>query len=270
MVLVAGFVVGCGSASGLTPGHDAGAGGEGTDAAAGAGGAATGAGGAGGAAAAKPTCGGDLVGLWATSQKNLAPVAPGPSVNACLNLQLTSDGNGFGASTWNPRFGPERDISIVFMTSGAFDIDDLRRGPVVLHYAASCLSSPVGTPTCDELGPAIEVWGHDTGEFQHAACAAASSGGCDCTLDLSVVQGASGTWSSSGAEVTFVDAFSNQVTTSSYCVDGAGLRLDPAFEAVLPGGSGFTLQPVDCTDGKQGPFEDGVDCGWACRNAACP
>jgi hypothetical protein len=173
------------------------------------------------------------------------------------------------ASTWNPRFGTRRDVSIVFKTEGAFDILDLRKGQVVLHYAASCLASPAGTPTCDELAAALEEDGTGNGEFQLTGCAAASSGGCDCTLELSVAQGAAGTWSSSGAAVTFVNGFSNQMTTSSYCVDDAGLRFATDFEAVLPGGSAMAFSPVDCTDGKQGPAEDGVDCGWVCT-ISCP
>jgi hypothetical protein len=215
-----------------------------------------------------PSCGGDLVGLWAISQKNLTPSTPGPSVNACLNLQLSRDGDTWTASTWNPRFGTERDISIVFKTDGTFDILDLRNGQVLLHYAASCLASPMGTPTCDELAAALEEDGTGNGEFQVTGCAA-SSGGCDCTLQLSVVQGASGTWTSGGIDVTFVNNFSNGAATSSYCVDATGLRFATDFEAELPGGSGFVFQPIDCADDQKGPVEDGVDCGWVCLRP-CP
>jgi hypothetical protein len=212
----------------------------------------------------RPTCGGDLVGTWAVAQKNLPPAVPGPSVDVCLNLQLGRDGDTFTASTWIPNSGPERDVAIHFMPSGAFDVEDLRRGPTVVHYGASCLASSVGTPTCDQLAAAIGVWGLDTGEFQHATCAAASSGGCDCTLELSVVVGASGSWSNGEGAVTFFNGISAVQTTTAYCVDTTGLRFDRDVEAVLPGGSGFTFQPVDCADNKQGPLEDGVDCGWAC------
>lgn len=264
--MAASFVAGCGSAS-LAP-RDGGAGqGGGAAGANGAAGAAAGASGA--AQAPKPTCGGDLVGLWATSQKNLPPPDAGPSGNACFNLMLTRDGDTFSASTSNPRFGPERDITIAFMPSGAFSVEDMRRGPVTVHYAAACLASPMGTPTCDELAPAIEISGHNTGEFQSATCAASPSGGCDCTLDLSVVTGPSGTWSVSGAGVTFVNAFSSDTTTSSYCADASGLRFDPAIEALVPGGSSLVFQRVDCADGRQGPVEEGVDCGWVCR-IGCP
>jgi hypothetical protein len=261
ITLTACLVIGCGSRA-LAPKDEAGAAGAGggaaalADAAAGAGDA--------GADSPKPSCGGDLVGTWAVAQDNLPPPTPGPSVNACLDLQL-----GAGGVTWIPPYGPVREIAIHFMKSGAFDVDDLRRGPAMVHYGASCLASPAGTVTCDELATELGVYGLDTGEYQRATCTSASSGGCDCTLELSIVLGASGTWSSSGGVATFVNGSSNQATTSAYCVDGAGLRFDPAVETVLPGGSGFAFQPVDCADGKQGLFEEGVDCGWACANL-CP
>jgi len=47
------------------------------------------------------------------------------------------------------------------------------------------------------------------------------------------------------------------------------LRFDPAIEALVPGGSSLVFQRVDCADGRQGPVEEGVDCGWVCR-IGCP
>jgi hypothetical protein len=221
---------------------------------------------AGSAADAFAACGGDLLGGWMAHEENVPPNAPGPTIDQCLNLQLAMTGSDtFGAYTWFPMRGPTRDLGILFKGT-SFLIDDLSSGPVTVHYAASCLASASGTPTCDQLAGAIVGHGQATGEFSQATCAAGTPDGCDCTILLDALGGESGSWSSDGGDVTLTAAFDQRTATVPYCVDGDELRFGAAIEPLATGASSLVFTRVDCTDGKKSLLETGVDCGGACPN----
>jgi hypothetical protein len=262
IVLVAGFAVSCGSKAPLAGSAAADAGPDaGPDALADS--VVDVAGEASGADDSGPGCGGDLLGAWVTTEDGIAPNAPSASVNACHNLSLDRNADGtYAASTWYPR-GPSRDLGIWFRDT-QFVTVEIRRGPVPIHYAASCLASNAGTPTCAELADAIKGYGLATGDFQGATCAAAQPDGCDCTIALFSVGGESGTWSGGAGTATLMGSITQTQGTTSYCIAAGALRFGAGIDAIMSGASKLTFLPVDCADGKRGLFEASVDCGMAC------
>jgi hypothetical protein len=101
----------------------------------------------------------------------------------------------------------------------------------------------------------------------------AGQNGCLCGFDVVDIETSSGSVILTGNEMLHLpgDDFPEYV---DYCTQGNSLELTGANGAYLFDRVGLrTLDlmqvVVDCTDGKQGPGEDGVDCGPACP-MLCP
>jgi len=108
--------------------------------------------------------------------------------------------------------------------------------------------------------------------------------GCVCRYDVSIVSGGSGLIgpdSSNSLVHTVTKVFPENTqgadfpSYATYCAKGTSLELtgkDGGYLFNEPGLRTLNLVPVtiDCTDGAQGPGEDGVDCGLACPMACTP
>lgn len=252
-------------------------GGGGDDGAAGTGTAGTGAAGTGtagtgtaGTGAPAPTCGGDLVGSWVGSDAHAHPATPPAPADPCYQLAVYPQPDGtFGASTrW---FAPERRDAFLKFNAATFSWAITDRGPVTIAYAASCLTKTTPRPTCAQLGEGLLISGIGEGSVRAVDCTDAA-GGCKCTFSIIETSGPAGTWTAASGVVTLTSNAGTQwekKVQAPYCVDGATLRFGAAIDAFAIGLSRITFEPLACDDGKQGPVEDGVDCGFYCPNQ-CP
>jgi hypothetical protein len=105
--------------------------------------------------------------------------------------------------------------------------------------------------------------------------------GCVCRFDVAIVSGGSGQYSPTSSN-TLIHGLTSSFpfkmpaadfpAYATFCNKGSSLELtgkDGAYLFNQPGLRTLELVPVtiDCTDGAQGPGEDGVDCGLACPTA---
>ena len=147
---------------------------------------------------------------------------------------------------------------------------ELRKGTVVQDYADACLSDGVGKATCAELSELLTNEGQGQGTVLDVACTAGARGGCSCSFAVSEVAGPVGRWSVDPQDATkLVFEQSTGIGTDQsfkvpYCVDGAGLRFGAELAQVWTVVPAFSFAKVDCSDGIQGPGEDGPDCGLGC------
>jgi hypothetical protein len=132
--------------------------------------------------------------------------------------------------------------------------------------------------TCQELTDPLNELGLNEGSWSHTQCTVATDGGCDCAMDYWGVGGPSGTWEMVDERLVLTTQRYNpdlgmQETIISdpidYCVMGDTVRFGAALNTVWPDAAGVLLTRIDCTDGVQGPGEDGIDCGYFCPNE-CP
>jgi hypothetical protein len=221
-------------------------------------------------------CGGPLVGNWVAVEHHVT-TPPNPNVNACWNLMGAFAGGMYSASTRYPV--PEQRTSYVtFTPDGSYRRAQVRSGPVTLTYAAECLVTDQGTPTCAELQAALGVYGIGQGSYYDTVCADQASGGCSCSVRVSEVGGTAGTWQAASATaVTLTNPMGDPeptMVTVPYCVNASGLRfgdgIDSGSPAFWPHTSDVTFGPRDCNGSVQElTAKYGADCAFVCDTALC-
>lgn len=221
--------------------------------------------------AAEPECGGDPVGTW---QATNAAVPPRPvmNVDACWNLMLSRGADGTLAASSRYKVPGTRDGMLRFNDDRTFSLGITARGDVVMGYSASCLEAVSPKPTCAELAPALAVYGVGEGSVRSVVCSASSGAGCDCTFAVAEAGGYSGTWLTSGSELSLtpeLGQMSEPSIVGSYCAKDGVLQLSSDFDARFYGISRMKFEAISCNDGKQSRFEDGIDCGGSC-GLPCP
>jgi len=230
-------------------------------------------------------CGGDVTATWAASQPGASNGRPS-NVDACFNVSLTRNPDGSLGSKKGiainaaaaPLFAiltfkPPAMADPPAMAEAFYTLLELRKGTVVQDYADACLSDGVGKATCAELSDLLTSEGLGQGSALNVACAAGASGGCSCSFAVSEVAGPVGLWSvdpQDATELVFkqptgIDTY--QSFKVPYCVDSAGLHFGVELAQVWTFVPAFSFAKVDCTDGIQGPGEDGPDCGLGCTTA---
>jgi hypothetical protein len=108
--------------------------------------------------------------------------------------------------------------------------------------------------------------------IQHVTCDPTADGGCGCTFDLFSTVESTGPYSLQPGNILLQLSATAFPQRSTFCNRGDHLELTGADGAYLfstPGLRTLDLQKVDCADGKMGPGEKGIDCGFACPTA-CP
>lgn len=222
-------------------------------------------------------CGGELTGQWINVTQH-ATTPPNPNVDPCWNLMGGYSGGVYSASSRYP--APERRVSnIRFNQDGNYTFAHIRSGPVTVTYAADCLATDQGTPSCAELQAALLVSGIGEGSYHDIVCTDQTGGGCSCVVQVTEVGGIAGTWQTDAAAKTATVTkptpnLEPAQATVGYCVDATGLRFDSAIgngsPAFWPNMSGITLTPLDCTGGVQ-QLQDkyGPDCPLVCDTVLC-
>jgi hypothetical protein len=218
-------------------------------------------------------CGGNLVGGWASVDEH-APLPQGPDVNSCWNLMGSYAGTNYAASTRYPS-AERRETFLRFEADGVFISAQQLKGIVTLKYAPECLVTAQGTPTCAELQTALHTSGISEGAYFDTLCSDQAGGGCTCTVRVQEVGALVGNWSidSSGKAVTLTRNTGQpepEQLTVDYCSNASGLRFGAGIDTWLRDTEGDLFAPVDCTDGKQGLGEEGIDCGFLCPDCARP
>jgi hypothetical protein len=222
-------------------------------------------------------CGGELTGEWINVNQHVT-TPPNPNVDACWNLMGSYSGGIYSAYSRYPT--PERRVSwLSFQMSGSYTFAQIRSGPVTVTYAADCLVTDQGTPTCGELQAALLVSGTGEGSYHDTVCTDQAGGGCTCVVQVTEVGGPAGTWQTDAATKTATltkptPTLEPAQTTVGYCVDASGLRFDRAIDSASPpfwpDMSGITLTPRDCGGSVQ-QLKDryGPDCALVCDTVMC-
>jgi hypothetical protein len=143
-----------------------------------------------------------------------------------------------------------------------------------------CMKDPTALPAttgtvCDKLTDALNVLA--PANYSNIVCQAGPDDplGCVCRYNVAVRETSMGTVGidpNNPSDITHLPG-TQFPQDATYCVQGNQLELTGTDGQYLFDRLGLrTLDlvkvTVDCTDGKQGPGEDGVDCGAACLDAS--
>lgn len=242
---------------------------------------------AGGSASGAIHCGGDLVGAWTGEVPRRPKVTPQLEVNSCWDLMFFGESDGMLSissrlSSDSPDVKryvtPTFEMAEMAGDANPFTLMDEEKGPVVQHFAPECMMFEARQVMCEELTEPLGQLGLGEGSWRNTVCTAAADGGCDCAMDYWAVGGPVGTWKMVGERLVLsterynVDLGDYETVTTDpidYCVMEDTVRFDVAINEVWVNVSGAPLARVDCTDGSQGPGEQGVDCGYPCQ-LQCP
>jgi hypothetical protein len=209
-------------------------------------------------------CGGDLLGVWGNVNDHAVSAAPA-NINSCWNLNVSFSGGTYYATTRYPA-ADTRSTYLTFAANGHYTGAQTLTGVVTLEYAAECLVTPQGTPTCAQLQVALHASSVGEGSYFDTMCADQAGGGCTCTVRVQETGGGSGAWSTNVAAKTVTLTRDphlpepNQLTLG-YCVDAAGVTFGDGIDAWWRQTAGAFFTKIDCTDGKQSFGEEGIDCG---------
>jgi len=201
----------------------------------------------------------------------------------CQNLRFRPDGSIENLNTWFPRLPLQQhrspggglaswyDAALTY-EGNTYSFAALLYGRQRLELSARCLTSQGVSLTCEQLTTAIvTVWNSEPA-VQNLACGPDAAGsGCVCDYDMVLNTGPAGTWAASGDVLTHFDSANGPPFQANYSVQGNALNLSGYHRTALFGQTGvrtLRLAKVMCSDGLQGPGEDGVDCGPYCT--ACP
>ncbi len=240
----------------------------------------------GGSASGSVDCGGDLVATWSGE---VPPRPPGQStvpINSCWNLMFYESEGMLSLSSRLSSDSPDvkRSITVQFQVAAVagdadpFTLTQEEKGPVTQHFGPECMMFGDRQVMCAELTDPLEQLGLGEGSWRNVDCMDAADGGCDCAMDYWAVGGGTGTWQLEDdrllltREIYVADTNEFVTTTSTpidYCVADDKLRFGEAINDVWVAVANAPLTRVDCTDGVQGPREEGIDCGFVC-GIACP
>jgi hypothetical protein len=213
---------------------------------------------------APEACPGELPGEWGAEVE--VDATPPPNVDACWNLQGGFSGGQYVATARWPT--PKRLLFSLKLEPDRYSLAQVIVGRVTTDFAAECLATPDGTPTCEQLGAALLMSGQGQGSVRAVTCSAGAAGACSCELDVMMVGGNAGVMVDDRAArvvelATSFDGSTPPVKTR-YCATAEGLRFGPEVDALARQGSQALFQPVDCVDAVRGPGEEDVDCGIVC------
>lgn len=248
------------------------------------------------------TCGGNPVGSWAQPplgesgskycQENIhtPPVTeylqnqPTPTarnrvpeatnLDWCYNLVLTS--NEADALKKNLYWWENLPYSgglVTYTEDGRYSIDFGREGRVARHYSRTCLSQYGHDSDCGTFQRVLTKANEGAHEYNSFECTESEKGGCNCTFNIGEANAQTGVYSVSGNRITH---FSNtpvaHFSHATQCVNGDRMELSGSNNSFLWDRSGLRaieLVRVNCSDGRMGPGEQGIDCGLRCPTA-CP
>ncbi|HEX2870569.1 MAG TPA: hypothetical protein VHP33_04920 [Polyangiaceae bacterium] len=179
-------------------------------------------------------CGGDLVGIWAELDEHVTYPAP-INVNSCWNLMGSFSADGaYSASSRYPAPQQRRTI-LTFSADGVYYGAVLRFGPVTVNYAAECLVTDHGSPSCTQLQEALQISGIGEGSYQGATCSDLAGGGCSCTVQVAEVGGPTGTWVLNPDQKSFtltkpMGSDAPLEVNVGYCIKNGSLRFDTPLD----------------------------------------
>jgi len=163
-------------------------------------------------------------------------------------------------------------------------------GTYLLEFPAVCMrefggqdgrpadpdNDPNGPPVgiCKQLETSQRAAGIGTGAYFNTTCqpSASDPAGCVCAFDLTATGGPTGYYKLLDSSTLMFIPQTTFPQKATYCNKGDHLELtgkDGAYLFDQLGLRTMSLKKVvaNCTDGVQGPGEDGVDCGGDCPNA---
>ena len=219
---------------------------------------------------------------------------PEPTLYDWCDALITSSGTKIftHAAIFYPESAPVGVASIHLSVDGSWSAGITRTGQYLLDFPAICMrefgamnNRPIDPmdltkgngDVCAQLETAQRAAGVGPGSYQNTTCAnnPADPGGCVCAFEDQETGGPSGYYNRlDNNTIQFLSDknFPNLVT---YCNTGTSLQLTGKDGEYLFGTRGLrTLDlkkaVVNCTDGKQGEGEEGVDCGPQCPVTTCP
>jgi hypothetical protein len=219
---------------------------------------------------------------------------PEPALFDWCDLLVTSGGKDIQAHP--PRFfyesGPIGAASVRFSADGHYSAGLTRTGTYTLDFPALCMrefgamDNRPADPTNDPNGPPVNICkqlevplrssGLGEGSYRNTTCDPNQDdpAGCLCTFDVSEATGGAGEYQLLDSHTLLLLPGTNFPENVTYCNQGDSLELTGANGDYLFGQRGLRTMNVakimiDCTDGMQGPGEEGIDCGSACPTP-CP
>jgi hypothetical protein len=152
-------------------------------------------------------CGGDIVGNWAVSDACIDPTQADTS-------QLDMVKQTCSAFTYTTGI----DVSgTADFTATTYDVNLDAKAIVTMHFPKSCLTGV----TCSAIEQLFaSYFGGNDSSF---SCTGSSD--CNCTLTQSAPQMESGTYTTSGTEVTMTPDGGGAASSSPYCVQGSTLHI---------------------------------------------
>jgi hypothetical protein len=112
-----------------------------------------------------------------------------------------------------------------FNADKSYAVSETVSGTVIVHLPPSCLMASGITLTCAQLQQEIEQADAASTPPSFASVSCAGTNGCTCTMTFApMVTNDSGTWSTSGTNIT-VTSTTGTSNTVSFCVRGNELHL---------------------------------------------
>lgn len=222
-------------------------------------------------------CGGDLVGEWGEMARD-ATYPANPAVNECWNLNGSFSPEGYSASSVFP-LPSGRATLLRFDDMGSYYGTVLRVGPVTVNYAAACLATDQGSPTCTQLQEALGISGLAEGWYGDPTCVEQTGGGCSCTVQVFAVGSLHANWllnpDHKSIHLNDPNRYPDPLDLDlGYCIKDGGLR----FDGPLDGGEFASYDyTADVTFGKpncdgtaqQLSTSFGTACELFCGQTAC-
>ena len=219
---------------------------------------------------------------------------PEPAVYDWCDLLITNSGTSIQthAANFYSESAPVGFATVRIHDNGTWSAGITRTGTYVLDFPTICMrefgamndrpidpmdmNGPKGN-VCEQLQVPLRDSGKGNGSYQNTTCLVNPSdpGGCLCYFDVQETGGPSGNFNHVEGTNTIVFLPSSSFPqTVTYCNKGDTLQLTGTDGEYLFGTAGLRTLDLakivaNCTDGKQGPGEDGVDCGGQCPTA-CP
>jgi len=139
-------------------------------------------------------CGGDIVGSWTIQEACLGDF--NPVEDFCSEATVDLSSVSFSGS-------------VEYLADGTYSVSSTQSGSVTVSIPASCLT---GVTDCNTL---------DSDEFD---CSGDATDSCDCTSSAADTVTETGTYATSGNDVTLTPT-GDDPETSTYCVEGDVLKL---------------------------------------------
>jgi hypothetical protein len=201
-------------------------------------------------------CGGDPIGHWQGDMGTVcldAPPSPFPDP-PCENLVYLPPSATSDAGSPHPQGvvvqldlphgdGTPYASDIVFSPDHRYGLTLSKLEPHRIHFTPACLTAWGANPSCDDLTHGIAEYYVTYGNVGGVACAAAATGGCDCSYEVRDLRFDGGTWIVRGNELTLSGGNSRFGPTQlAFCRSASQLQM-----TVAPGSSLADLGPASLT-----------------------